>query len=173
MSTQARDTTPAPTIHTVDICIVYENEVLMLRRSATKKAFPNCLALPGGHIEDGEDPFATAIRETHEETGISIDPSNIQLKFIANHHHTDRNETYMIFGFLAIIPHKPTQLTPNDEGTLQWVNRETLLTSDTIFPPVQYYCDHLLNKKGILYTNIIWEHSTLREVLSEHTDSNS
>lgn len=167
------NTLTAPAIYTVDICIVHDDEVLMLKRSADKKAFPNCLAFPGGHIEQGEDPLAAALREAHEETGISIYTRDIQLKFIAMHTHIDRNETYMVFGFLATLADKPTRIMPNNEGTLQWVDKQTLLTSKEVFPPVQYYCDHLLNKPGILYNSSIWEQSTLRSVQSEHTDSNS
>lgn len=155
------------------MCIVHNTNVLMLKRSPTKKAFPNCLTFPGGHIEQGEDPMAAALRETKEETGISIDTKAIQLKFIATHEHVDRYETYMVFGFLATLVDKPENIRSNEEGTLMWVNKNTLLTSHDVFPPVQYYCDHILNKPGILYNSSTWEHSILRSVLSEHTDSNS
>lgn len=163
----------APIIGTVDICIVRKGQILMLKRSKNKKAFPNWIALPGGHIEEGENPLAAALREAHEETGISIDPKNIQLKFIATHYHVDRNEQYMVFGFYASIDEETIHLSSNDEGSLHWMDKKTVLTSETVFPPVQYYLDHVLNKPGILYNNSLWEASRLVQVLSEHIDRNS
>lgn len=163
----------APLICTVDISIVHDTHVLMLKRSKNKSVFPNWYALPGGHIEEGENPLATVLRETQEETGILLDPKNIQLKFIAIHHHIDRNEQYMVFGFFVAIDKKPTHLKSNDEGSLHWMDTQTVLTSHTIFPPVQYYLEHVLNSKGILYNNSVWENSKLIQVLSEHIDHNS
>lgn len=173
MSDSSHSQNTAPTIYTVDICIVHDSSVLMLKRSAEKKVFPNCLAFPGGHIEQGEDPMAAALREAREETGLSVDSRDIQLKFIAMHEHIDRQETYMVFGFLAVLKNKPSDIRSNDEGTLLWVDKKTLLTSSDVFPPVQYYCDHILNKSGILYNSSVWEHSKLLSIKSEHTDSNS
>lgn len=163
----------AKTICTVDICIVSDDKILMLKRSESKKVFPNWLALPGGHIEENENPLHAAIREAYEETGVTIPPHDIQLKFVAIHHHTDRNEQYMVFGFLARIPTLPEQLVANDEGSLHWMDKDTVMTSHTVFPPVQYYLDHVLNKQGILYNNSIWANSQLVSVQSEQTDNNS
>jgi 8-oxo-dGTP diphosphatase len=164
----------AKTIFTVDICIRHQDKILMLRRSEAKKAFPGWLALPGGHIEEGENPLATAIRETKEETGIRLTPKEIQLKFIAIHHHLDRNEQYVIFGFLANIENQSFDIKENEEGTLHWIDKNLLSTHENILPPVKYYFNHLLNNKpGILYNNSVWENSKLVKVASEMVNNNS
>jgi len=163
----------AKTIFTIDICICHDNHVLMLKRSQTKKAFPGWLTFPGGHIDEGEDPLTAAIREAKEETGLSLSPTELQLKFVAMHHHIDRDEQYVVFGFLAIIQNKPSNLVANDEGELHWIDRNDLVINDTLFPPVKYYLDHILGGKGVLYNNSIWEHTTLVKVLSEMVDNNS
>lgn len=164
----------AKTIFTVDICLIQNNKVLMLKRSETKKAFPGWLTFPGGHIEEGENPLTTAIRETKEETGIVLSPEKIQLKFIAIHHHLDRHEQYVIFGFLANIDNQLVEIKNNEEGTLQWIDKNSLSTQENVLPPVKYYFNHLLNNNpGILYNNSIWKNSKLVKVVSELMDNNS
>ena len=164
----------APTVFTVDVCIVSGDDVLMFKRSPDKKVFPGWLALPGGHIEVGEDPLAAAIREVKEETGVEVSTSNIQLKFVALHHHIDRNELFVVFGYKVMLPGKPEVVSQNWEGKTEWVSKETLLNSHEVFPPVQYYSSHLIHSKaGILYNYSIWNNATLVRVVSEHLDKNT
>jgi mutator protein MutT len=47
-------------------------QMLLLRRSATDPFHPGTWDLPGGRAEIDEDIHMTAIRETHEETGLSV-----------------------------------------------------------------------------------------------------
>jgi len=146
----------------------------MFKRSDTKKVFPGWLALPGGHIEEGENPLTAAIREVREEVGVTLMPEEIQLKFVAMHHHTDRNELFIVFGFLAVLATKPERIDSNSEGHASWMKSAEVLRMDTVFPPVKYYLSHVLgNKPGIIYNYSIWNDSTLVRVVSEQTDSNS
>lgn len=164
----------AKPIFTVDVCIVHGGEFLMFKRSSTKKVFPGWLALPGGHIDEGENPLSAAIREVREEVGITLTPKDIQLKFVATHHHTDRNELFIVFGFRAVIYDKPDHLEKHHEGSAVWMTKSELDRTDTIFPPVKYYFDHVLgNNPGIIYNYSIWNNAQLVQVISEQTDSNS
>lgn len=161
-------------VYTVDVCIAHGGEFLMFKRSSTKKVFPGWLALPGGHIEEGENPLTAAIREVQEEVGITLAPQDIQLKFVAMHQHTDRNELFIVFGFRATLHTKPEHLVNNHEGNAVWMTRGELDGTDTIFPPVKYYFDHVLgNNPGIIYNYSIWNNAQLVRVVSEQTDSNS
>lgn len=163
----------AQPIFTVDTFIRYQDKILMFKRSETRKAFPGWWALPGGHIEDGENPLASAIREASEETGIVLTPEITQLKYVAIHHHLDRQELYVVFGFLAVLEHEPRVLLDNKEGTAQWIDKNSLPTLN-VFPPIRYYFDHVLNNaQGVLYNNSIWENSLLVKVASEMVDKNS
>ena len=54
--------------YTADSIIIHpeSRQVLLIQRETGE------WALPGGFIDQGEDPLAAAIRETREETGITI-----------------------------------------------------------------------------------------------------
>ncbi len=161
-------------VYTVDVCITHKHDVLMFKRSETKKVFPGWLALPGGHIEEGETPLAAAIREVSEEVGIILSPDNVQLKFVAMHHHVDRNELFVVFGFLAVLTTKPAGVISNHEGSATWIHMDALAAMDTIFPPVKYYLPHVLRThSGVMYNYSVWDHSKLVRVVSEQTDANS
>ena len=48
-----------------------KNEILVQKRSSTKKAFPNLWDMPSaGHVDAGESSIQGAVRETEEELGI-------------------------------------------------------------------------------------------------------
>jgi 8-oxo-dGTP pyrophosphatase MutT (NUDIX family) len=53
---------------TASICIVHDNKVLL---HVHKRL--GIWLVPGGHVELGEDPNETAIREAKEETGLDIE----------------------------------------------------------------------------------------------------
>ena len=48
-----------------------KGEVLLQRRQGTK-LWPGFLALPAGHIDEGENAYEAAVREAREELGIEI-----------------------------------------------------------------------------------------------------
>lgn len=52
----------------------------LIRRSPLAKAFPGCLAIPGGFMDANDDSIeACAVRELREETGIEIDTDDLIL----------------------------------------------------------------------------------------------
>ena len=60
-----------------------KNEILLQRRQGTK-LWPGFLALPAGHIDEGENAYDAIIRESKEELGIEISISNIIDTFVVN-----------------------------------------------------------------------------------------
>ncbi len=52
--------------------------------------------LPSGHAEKGESATAALIRETNEEIGVSIVPTEVRLVHLM-HHHTDSGRIALFF----------------------------------------------------------------------------
>ena len=77
-----------PRRHTevVDVHLIVRrgDEVLLARRSGTGYA-DGLLNAPSGHVEDGEDVRAAAIREAAEEIGVRIDPSDARVALVMQH----------------------------------------------------------------------------------------
>ena len=59
------------------------NQILLQRRQGTK-LWPGFLALPAGHIDEGENAYDAIIREAKEELGIEISIDNIIDTFVVN-----------------------------------------------------------------------------------------
>ena len=60
-----------------------EGNILLQRRQGTK-LWPGFLALPAGHIDEGENAYEAAIREAREELGITITENDIVDTFVVN-----------------------------------------------------------------------------------------
>jgi 8-oxo-dGTP diphosphatase len=150
--------------------IVHNDRVLMHKRADDKEKFPGFWLGPGGHVDAGEDVFSTSIREVQEETGVILQPKDVQLKVLAFHHHLDRGEVWMEYLFRATVPHD-VKVKSTEEGKTEWIEIDTLTTMQKVFPPSKYYFDHILNNKpGILYNASEWKNSELVKVLSQRLD---
>ncbi|OGZ07840.1 MAG: hypothetical protein A3D65_04265 [Candidatus Lloydbacteria bacterium RIFCSPHIGHO2_02_FULL_50_13] len=64
MTTQRND----KVVRTADVIAPYRGKLVLVKRLKT----PFGLALPGGHVDPGETPKRTAVREFTEETGLTL-----------------------------------------------------------------------------------------------------
>ena len=104
------------------------NRILLIRRSAESKAFPNALALPGGFMDaDDEDIAACCRREVKEETGLEAD----YMKQIGTWTKKGRDPRGPVHttAFL-FVPKDPFCAIPGDDASsLQWM--DIRVSSDT------------------------------------------
>lgn len=100
--------------------------VLVIRR--TKPPFSGVWSLPGGHIEHGEEPAATARRELHEETGLEV----AELAFLTRYDVPVRDATGRIertLGLMVFVGRAPPGAVPrpaDDAGAARFVARQDL-----------------------------------------------
>lgn len=103
------------------------DDVLLLKGAPTKRIWPNRYNGVGGHLEPGEDVYTAAVREVREETGLSV--REVRLRGVINIPVKDR-QGIMVFVFTARAESR--QVMPSEEGTLQWVSRDRLLSLDLV-----------------------------------------
>ena len=111
------------------LCFVLNgDDVLLMKRASHRRVFPNKFNGVGGHIERDEDPYAGAIREIKEETGLDV--HNVILRSI---HNIDAGQAsgILLFVFTAMSTSREF-IDDGEEGTLHWVNRNTLNEIDLV-----------------------------------------
>ncbi len=69
-------------LSSIYLIIKNDNGKILLQRRQGTKLWPGFLALPAGHIDEGEDPYEAAIREAKEELDITITKNDISDSFV-------------------------------------------------------------------------------------------
>lgn len=101
--------------------------VLLMKRGAHKRIFPNQFNGLGGHIERDEDPYTSASREIEEESGLTVH----DLRLFAVHNIDAGQDTgIVLFVFTAWSDSRDT--LESDEGTLHWVSPGQLSQLDLV-----------------------------------------
>jgi len=85
----------------VNAIVASGDRVLLCRRARPPAA--GRWALPGGFMESGETLEEAAARETHEETGVCLDPRALRLHAVV----TLPNISEIYVGFLATVDQEP------------------------------------------------------------------
>lgn len=105
------------------IAIINDHHMLMGRRKESR-AFTN----PGGHLNEGEDPKAGAVREVKEETGLDLDPhyfKHLETRVVKK----PDGEKIEVHGFRVDLRSKPATTKtddPDDEvERWQWIKLDT------------------------------------------------
>lgn len=108
--------------------VINGDDILMMKRAAHKRVFPNQYNGLGGHIERDEDPLTGAIREIKEESGLDV--HTVRLRTI---HNIDAGEEtgILLFVYTALCDSREvTQDT--SEGTLEWIPKSKILEIDLV-----------------------------------------
>lgn len=111
------------------LCFVFhQNEVLLMKRAAHKRIFPNQYNGLGGHIERDEDPLTGARREIKEESGLDV--QDLRLRAIYN---VDAgNETGVILFVYTATSQTRDFVDDGKEGNLEWIPLDKLDDYDLV-----------------------------------------
>lgn len=113
-------------LSSVYIIIRKDGKILLQRRQGTK-LWCGFLALPAGHIDEGENPYQAMVREMKEELGINITESDLINTMVAQRNCTDNGKQYYDIYFdlkeynqtaKIMEPHKCSELVWADEDDL-------------------------------------------------------
>jgi 8-oxo-dGTP diphosphatase len=96
--------------------ILCDDALLLLRGAPTKRIWANRLNGLGGHIEPGENPRQSALREIREEAG--LDPELLELRGVVHISGHEGHPGVMLFVFVGHVEERVTRTSP--EGTLEW-----------------------------------------------------
>jgi 8-oxo-dGTP diphosphatase len=110
------------------LCFVLNgDDVLLMKRGAHKRVFPNRYNGVGGHIERDEDPLTSVRREILEETGLTVE--DVRLRAVYN---IDSGEATGILLFVFTGISQQRLVIANTEGTLHWIPRAEVLKLDLV-----------------------------------------
>lgn len=113
---------PARHAEVVDVHLILRRgpDVLLTRRAGTGYA-DGLLHTPSGHLEDGEDVLQAVLRETHEETGLRLDPGALRVALVMQHR-SPHGRARIGWFFEAALPHgrQPVNAEPHKCSQIGW-----------------------------------------------------
>lgn len=104
------------------------DDILLMKRAAHRRVFPNQYNGLGGHIERDEDPASGALREIREESGLTV--HSLCLRSIHNIDAGERNGI-LLFVYTAISEGRDFK-RDSLEGCLEWIRRDKIPGLDLV-----------------------------------------
>ncbi len=98
-------------------------------------------AFPGGHVENEESFYDSAVREAKEETGLCV--SNLKLCGIVHWSRTENGERYVVYLYKT-TDFSGRLLDRTEEGTVEWVHKDKLKNL-SLSPNMEKYLDIFLS----------------------------
>lgn len=96
--------------------LVRDGQVLLVHRHPSRKWYPDCWDLVGGHVETDESPHQAVIRECLEELDVRVhDPMPIPMTF--------NDATLDVHAFLVTRwDGEPANTAPDEHDDLRWIS---------------------------------------------------
>jgi 8-oxo-dGTP pyrophosphatase MutT (NUDIX family) len=107
-----------------------KGEILILQRSKIDDVLPEYWDIPGGTLEDGEDPAVGAIRETKEEAGIDI--VNPKLFFYRSKVDIKKDKQFVALIFWTKVSNTQIILNPEDHQSYAWIKPSEINKYQTV-----------------------------------------
>lgn len=118
-------------------------ELLLLRRSATDPFHPGTWDLPGGRLEPGESYVQAALRETHEECGLTLPPASLQLVYGTSNPRLQGTGTWLFYR--AAAPAEAAIALSGEHDTYTWISPAALpqhTNYDVLLRMHEFVMDH-------------------------------
>ena len=113
-----------------NVILIKNGKVLLLLRSDKSHWMPGVYGPPGGHIDQGESPKQAAVRETYEESGITVKSSDLELLVQRTKHDFGMIYYYITDKFVG----NGVALSQEHKG-FSWADWERIQELDTTFEP--------------------------------------
>jgi 8-oxo-dGTP diphosphatase len=125
---------PTPT---VDVILQRDSNVLMIRRK--NDPFKDCLALPGGFVNEGETIEEAMKREALEETSLEVEPVEILGAYSDPKRDPRKHIVTVVFvGIIVGGNSKPG----DDAASIEWVKIADILRQQIAFDHAQILRDY-------------------------------
>ena len=102
-----------------------EGKILLQRRQGTK-LWPGFLALPAGHVDEGENVYDAAIREAIEELSITITKQDIIDSFVVNRRNKSLAPYFDVYFEISSYKGQIKINEPEKCSELKWVDINNL-----------------------------------------------
>lgn len=109
-------------LSSISLIIKNENNEILLQRRNNTKLWSNRIALPAGHIDEGENAYEAAIREAKEELGIDISKEDIIDTFVVSRKNKNLSPYYDIYFEIEKYQGELTINEPDKCSELIWCN---------------------------------------------------
>jgi 8-oxo-dGTP diphosphatase len=100
--------------------IFYNNKLLLVKRRSNDVQMPGIWEVPGGRLEDGENPVSGLKREILEETGLDIE---VIIPFNVNHFTRDDGQTITMLVYLCKALNETVTLS-EEHPEYKWLTLE-------------------------------------------------
>ncbi len=108
--------------------VLHGGDVLLMKRAAHKRVFPNRYNGLGGHIERDEDPLTSVQREVKEECGLDVHTVRLRGVYTID----AGADTGILLLIFTAESARRDGLVESDEGTLEWVPLDAALSLDLV-----------------------------------------
>lgn len=138
-----------------------QGKILLQRRQGTK-LWPGFLALPAGHVDEGENVYDAAVREAKEELSITITKDDIVDTFVVNRRNKSLMPYFDVYFEISSYKGQISINEPDKCSELKWVDIDNL-PSDMI----DFEIDAIKNRQNnILFSTFDADNEKTVEQLS-------
>lgn len=109
-----------PKVDTVSFMVLCEGKLLVERRNLKTRTDPGIIAIPGGHVHEGESLVEAVQRELREETGLNCDSFTL----ITRKHHSTPLEDQTVHYYLC--NNCIGEITCNEADELFWISLDEI-----------------------------------------------